>query len=226
MLNATALRNVRHGCGRVYELIHDHACGLTRSIVFRTVCDESPPLLSPPPVSFRVGGPDDLEQFTQETHEYGEAEKQFGFQRLSRGDLLIVGECGGAVVFYAWLMCRQMDLDQNVCIPIRPDAAYSYKVFTVARARGLHICAAYYRFIKDFLRPRGYGHMVCRIIPGNTASVRAHMRVGFQRSGIVYRQVLAGRAIYWADGGMRSLLPPTVRQAYFSSRGFLLRHNA
>lgn len=220
------LRLARNNYGDARALIRDRVFGLTRSIVFEAPCDS--PAVSPAPptaVTFRFGSATELHGFTPEAHEYGEAERQFGFERLGRGDSLIVGESGGDVVFYAWLMYGQMDLDQNVCIPIGPEYAYSYKVFTVESARGLRICAAYYRHITDFLRQQGYRRLICRIAPGNTASIHAHTRVGFEPTGLLWKVAFAGRTFYWANREMRARLEPWISRAYFDHRGLLLKHD-
>ncbi|HLK48886.1 MAG TPA: hypothetical protein VKT49_12165 [Bryobacteraceae bacterium] len=142
----------------------------------------------------------------QELHDYGAAERRFSIERIEAGDSLILGEWGGGVVFYGWVMYGQMDLDQNVPLPIAPNAAYSYKLFTVPNARGLGICAAYYYFIASTLEARGYDRLICRIAPGNRPSVRSHIRVGFQPRGTLWKLVAARHAFYFGDRPMRSWL--------------------
>lgn len=218
------LAALRHRSGRAYTLVRDHVLGVTRSVVFQVSCDSNAGLSESSLVTFRRGGRADLEAFTEETHDYGKAEKKFGFERLERGDSLMIGESGGGVVFYAWLMYGQMDLDEDVCIPITPEAAYSYRVFTIQHARGLRVCAAYYTFLKKFLAGRGYGRLICRITPHNTASIRAHARVGFKRCGLLWKVVTPGHAFYHANAEMQAWLPEVAAARYFDHHGWLKKH--
>jgi hypothetical protein len=222
---ATNLTLLRRRCGRACTLVRDHVFGFTRTIFFEVGGDSGAGLPSSSPLAFRFGGAADLNAFTQETHEYGETEKQFGFERLDRGDSLIIGESDGTVVFYAWLMYAQVDLDQNVLVPVWPEAAYSYRVFTVERARGLGICAAYYAHIQKLLWKQGYRRLICRISPGNAPSIRAHARVGFRQRGFLWTLIAAGHEFYYADAALRTWLPAVVSAGYFSRSGFLRKHD-
>ena len=220
----SALATLRHRCGDTYTLVRNQGLSVTRTLVFerRGSSAEIQPLAS---VAFRFGNAGDLMEFSEHAHDYGAAEKRFGIERLAQGDSLVVAELDGAIVFYGWLMYGEMDLDQNVRIPIASDAAYSYKLFTVPQARGLRICAGYYRFVESSLPETGYRRLICRIAPGNVPSVRGHLRVGFEPCGTLWKFVAAGRAFYFADRGLRSWLPSITPEDPFNRRGFLQRYD-
>ena len=220
----SALTTMRHWCGDAYTLVRDRGFSVTRTLVFER---KSTGLAIQPPVgvSFRFGNAGDLLSFTERTHDYGAAEKRFGFERLAQGDSLVVAEADGAIVFYGWLMYREMDLDQNVRVRVAPDAAYSYKLFTVPRARGFRICAGYYRFVESSLKPMGYRRLICRIAPGNLSSVRGHVRVGFEPCGTLWKFVAARHAFYFVDRGLRSWLPSITPSGHFTRAGFLQRYD-
>jgi len=222
---ATNLTLLQRRCGHACTLVRDHVFGITRTIFFEVGVGSGTGLPSSARPAFRFGSAADLKTFNQETYEYGKTEKQFGFERLDRGDSLIIGESNGAVVFYAWLMYAQVDLGQNVLVPVWSEAAYSYRVFTVERARGLGICAAYYAHIQTLLWKQGYRRLICRISPWNSQSLRAHTRVGFQRRGLLWRLITAGHETYYADGAMRAWLPPVISADYFSRSGFLRKYD-
>lgn len=215
---------LRHRCGNARQFVRDHVCGVTRAILFETACDEDPVSTATGVVRFQLGSSSDLSELSENPYEYGAAEKQFCFERLRRGDSLVLGKSGGEIVFYAWLMYRQMDVDVGVLVPLARDVAYSYKVFTVAHARGNRICSTYYSHIKRVLRAQGYARLICRITTGNTPSIHAHMRAGFQPTGQLRKLVLGGWPLYQADVAMRTWLPSVCPSGYFSSRGFLQRH--
>lgn len=212
------------GCGNATESVREHVCGITRSIVFECPCVGRAVPDRPADLKFRLGGPSDLQALSADLHEYGAAEKRFGFHRIEQGDSLIIGESGGDVVFYAWLMYGKMDVDMGVIVPLDEKVAYSYKVFTVAHARGLRICSAYYSHIQAWLCTQGYDRLICRIAAGNTPSVHAHARAGFQQVGRLWKVVLAGCPVYWVDFPVRQALPSLCSAGYFSSWGVLLRH--
>jgi hypothetical protein len=218
---ASRLEALRHSCGNLYTHFRDHRLGATRTGVFEVPCDSYAAVQPSVPVTFRSGCRSDLEAFSREEHEYGDAERQFGRERLEKGDSLIVGESDGAVVFYAWQMYRQVDVDQGICIPMPPDVAYSYKVFTVSRARGLSICSAYYNYVKAYLLAQGYRRLVCRVDPTNAPSLRAHLRAGFCKRGLLWKVVMPTRAIYYADRPLRAWFKDVGTGDLFSRRGIL-----
>jgi hypothetical protein len=221
MMNAhSAVAAVRHGCADAYTLIRDQGFSVTRTTVFERQTAES--MVRPvAPVSFRFGGAGDILSLTKEDHDYGAAEKRFSLERLEAGDALVIGEWERGVVFYGWLMYAQMDLDQSVPMPLSPDAAYSYKLFTVPRARGLRICAGYYHFVAAALAERGYHRLICRIAPGNCSSIRGHIRVGFQPRGTLWKFVAARHAFYFADRPMRSWLQTIIPSGHVSGARLL-----
>lgn len=212
---------IRKLCGGAHTLVQDHVLGFTRTILFEAACDDRGDLHSPPCVAFRFGNESDLAVFTQETHDYSPAQKQFGFKHLKAGDSLIVGEYKGAVAFYGWLMYGKADLDQDVLAPVLPDIAYCYRLFTVRGLRGLRICGSYYTYIKPLLRQQGYHRLICRIAPRNEASIRAHERAGFQRRGVLWKVTVPGHSFYYADPLARLWWPAASEAACFSRHGIL-----
>lgn len=222
----TSVAVLRQRCGSVKEFARDRIFSLTRSSLFETSCGNLTGPTSEPSVRFRLAGADDLSALGERPHEYDASAKQFGFDRLRSGDSFVVGECESDVVFYAWLMHDQIDLDQNVLIPTTQRTAYSYRVFTVEKARGRHLCAAYYTWLKCRLREEGCERLICRIGASNTPSIRAHARAGFQPCGDLWKFVLARHCTYRADHRLRQWLASVCPAEYFSGSGLLLRHHS
>jgi GNAT superfamily N-acetyltransferase len=210
----------RYG-GNALTFARDHVFGASSSIVFEAPCDPATGACLSPPIRFRFGSARDVASFTKESHDYDPAAQRFGLERLERGDSLIVGESGREVVFYAWFMLGQIDADLNLYLPMASEAAYSYRVFTVRHARGQGICGAYYEYLKQLLREKNCRRLVCRIRPGNTASIRAHARAAFREQGRLWRLAIPGRAFIYADRALRMWLPTMISDEYFSARGFL-----
>ncbi|MBS1824090.1 MAG: GNAT family N-acetyltransferase [Acidobacteria bacterium] len=222
----TSVAVLRQRCGSVKEYARDRIFSVTRSILFETSCDSLDDSASAPAVRFRLAGAADLGALGEKPHEYDVSAKKFGFDRLQGGDSFVVGECDGDVVFYAWLMHDQIDLDQNVLIPTAEHIAYSYRVFTVEKARGRRLCGAYYTWLKRLLQEEGCKRLICRIGAGNRGSIRAHTRAGFEPCGDLWKFVLARHCTYRADRRLREWLGNLCPAEYFSSSGLLLRHNS
>ncbi len=215
---------LRHAMCVVADTCRRHVFSLTRCTMFEVECGYDVPLPNPPKIDFRFGSRNDVRTFDLAHHEYGAAEREFGLERMDQEDSLVVGESNGEVVFYAWLMYGQIDLDQRVYIPCFQEIAYSYKVFTVESARGRHICAAYYSFIKKRLLEAGYSRLVCRIAPANTASIRAHVGTGFRPVGRLWTMVVPGCRLFAVDAEMRSWLQRSSASSDLSRRRVLVWH--
>jgi len=136
--------------------------------------------------TFRYGDAVDLYTLAAPEYQYDEAARRFGHERIEAGDRLVVGEIGGRIVYYAWVMYGQMDMGMRDYAPLRADQAYTYKLFTVADCRGRGICPAYYEWLKRELRDAGYRSVLAWVEPGNRASLRVHERAGFRQAGTIW----------------------------------------
>jgi len=220
------LVGLRRTAGTLLAFLRDHVFGISISIVFEASCEIGSSEGSCPLIAFRFGGEPDVWAFTRERHDYGEAEKRLGIERLKCGDKLIIGELEREVVFYGWLMLGKMDLDVNAEVPLSHNAAYSYKIYAVPDVRGRGICGAYYQHLKNLLHQQGFERLVCRISPGNEASIRAHAHAGFRACGLLCKVGVPWHSLFFADPALRTWLPTIAPSQYFTRRGFLLRHAA
>jgi hypothetical protein len=155
-----------------------------RKLLFECPTDDARPVSSP--ATFRYGDTVDLHALAAPEYEYDEAARAFGGERRAAGDRLIIGESAGRIVFYAWIMYGRMDMGLRDYKPLRPDQAYTYKLYTVADARGQRICPAYYEWLKCELRLAGFRSVFAWIEAGNRASIRAHERAGFRKAGTIW----------------------------------------
>jgi hypothetical protein len=217
------LNPFRSAVSAAVDFTRHHVISLSHETLLEVACSNSLPLSGSPDIALRLGSYEDVRSFDLARHEYGPAQKQFGYERLDHGDSLIVGEQGGEAVFYAWLMHGQIDLDQRVYVKTLPYVAYSYKVFTVASARGRRICPFYYSFIRRHLSGQGCSSLVCRIGCGNAASIRAHARAGFQPVGHLWQLVLPGCSLFSADTGVLDWLKRSSPSHPFNRLGLMAR---
>lgn len=155
-----------------------------RKLLFE--CPTSDARLVPAPVTFRYGDAVDLHSLAAPEYQYDEAARAFGGERRAAGDRFVVGESGGRIVFYAWVMYGQMDMGLRDYALLRPDQAYTYKLYTVADCRGQRICPAYYEWLRRELRGAGYRSVFAWVEAGNRASIRAHERAGFHQAGTIW----------------------------------------
>jgi hypothetical protein len=137
-------------------------------------------------VAFRYGGAGDLDRLAAPEYQYDSSARGFGLERLAAGDRLVLGEVDGRVVFYAWVMYGQMDMGLRDYKALRPDQAYTYKLFTVGDCRGRRICPAYYEWLKRELGAAGFSKVLAWVEAGNRASIRAHERAGFRQAGTIW----------------------------------------
>lgn len=150
-----------------------------------------------PPVeglAFRYGTAGDLDFLAAPEFQYDVEARGFGLERMAAGDRLVIGERGGRIVFYAWVMYGQMDMGLRDYAPLSPSQAYTYKLFTVSDCRGQRICAAYYDWLKRALSAAGYRSVLAWIEAGNRPSIRAHERAGFRQTGTIWHARLLFRS--------------------------------
>ena len=172
------------------------ACSFRRKILFESGLADPRPAAAAIAVSFRYGGEAELAALTAPEFGYSEEARRFGRERLRAGDRFVLCEAEGRVVFYAWVMFGQLDLSCGHYAPLSADRAYTYKLYTVPACRGLRICPAYYSFLKRELRALGFGRVLAWVEAGNRASIRAHMRAGFQPVGTIWHFRLLGQSYF------------------------------
>jgi hypothetical protein len=164
------------------------------------------------PVTFRYGDAADIGRLG-ELHDYDEASREHARRRLAAGDRIVIATHGDAIVYYAWLMHGQMDLDFNNFVPISAGRIYSYKLFTVEEFRGCKICPAYYAFLRDSIAGEGYREALVWVAASNARSLKVHANAGFSRIG-TYWQVRIGHSLtYVVPPG----LPRRLLAASYSS---------
>jgi hypothetical protein len=188
------------------ERFRDHVLSIQRSLVLEADCDSMTAEVPNWFLTFRRGTLADLSAFGGEENGYGTSDLEFCKTRFRSGDSLFIGELNTEIVFSAWLMYGQVDVDRSDILRTHPGVAYSYKLLTLRHVRGLRICTAYYRFLKQLLLSEGYTRLVCRITPGNRASLRAHSRAGFRHVGTVSKLVIGPYRYYFADAPVRKWL--------------------
>jgi hypothetical protein len=188
---------------------------VSRHIVFALDLDRAPETRARILTSFHFGTAADLDQLTLNEHGYDEPGRAFSHRRLAAGDKMALGLHGDEVTFYAWLMFEQMDLGCERLIPISPDRAYSYKVFTSPAWRGRNICPAYYSHVAKLLIGQGYRQLLCHVLSTNEPSLRAHTRAGMYPVGSFW-EVRVGRQL-------RYIVPPKLRRWLLSPEQPLAR---
>jgi hypothetical protein len=180
-------------------------CSFRRKVLFEGKLDDPRPNVAAIPVTWRFGGESELATMTASELGYSAEAREFGRERLRAGDRFVLCESGGQVVFYAWVMFGQLDLSCRNYVPLAPDCAYTYKLYTVPAFRGRRICPAYYSFLKRELRGMGFRRLMAWVEAGNRASIHAHERSGLRPVGTIWHWRLGGRPHFITPEGIRTV---------------------
>jgi hypothetical protein len=158
------------------------------------------------PVTFQPLTPEYREALTRASeHEYNETlarEIELGYP----GEVHIGVSSSNEIVFSAWLLYGRIDTYSHDFIDLAPDAAYSYRVVTSVNARGAHVCAAYYGYLRAVLEPRGVHRLVCLVARYNETSVRAHRSAGFEPVGRLWQVRIGGHVLTYLPRALRRRL--------------------
>lgn len=138
-----------------------------------------------PGASFLWASMDDLTQHAA-LELVSDAEKRTASEtRLRRGDLCLVGLCDGVAVTYLWITKSLRELPR-LAWPVRPEAMFVYKTFTLSqwRGRGLNRAALSWAFEQQ--RSRGCHTAFVDVDASNDASLRALRAAGFTDAARFY----------------------------------------
>lgn len=181
--------------------VRDHVFWVRQKKILETdlsAVAESAPVAA---VQYRFGSELDIGKLTEVDHEYNDEARAYALERLRHGDRVVLGELNGELVFYGWLMFSAMDLDYRNYVPLPPEYAYCYKLFTLKHLRGKKILPGFYSFLKKSLPVMGYRKLVCWVYSDNHASLRSHRNVGFKATGTIYNVRVVNRLFLASSRG-------------------------
>ncbi len=182
-----------------------HVLSATRKVVFSAGPGEIRSAQSKIAVEFREGSEADLARFGP-SYDYSSGGLSFARSRLVAGDRLVVAEHGGDIVFYAWLMFGQLDLNTGAYLPMSPARAYTYKIFTSERFRRCGLASAYFAQTAQWLKQMGYRELVLQVRADNGPSLATTERAGFRRVGSIIEWRVLGQLRFTVPAALRRRL--------------------
>jgi RimJ/RimL family protein N-acetyltransferase len=164
-------------------------------------------------VQFRSGTAVDLSRLSKDEHSYDASALEFGAERLRAGDRLTLGEAGNEIAFYGWRMRGQFDTGVRQYLPLAPDAAYLYRLFTVAKYRGRGLTPAHFWYVREQLSDQGVRRLVSWVEARNVVSCRVHEKSGFRRIGSIWHIQFLFRTYSFVPTALKARLKNPIAQA-------------
>ena len=138
-----------------------------------------------PPLVFRKATLGDIRRLNKDEHDYDMDDHRFSEKRFKLGDSAIIGYINNQPVAYGWQMFGEMELSYEKYLKVNPDIVYSYKVFVVEPQRNKGIVSKYYNYISSYYAKNGFTSIIVEIDNRNIASVKAHLKLGFEKVGSI-----------------------------------------
>lgn len=142
--------------------------------------------ISPISVTFRRITYDDLNTFDSYLG-YDKDDIIFSKDRLLNGDIGIVAIHDNVAIGYMWIMNNLMEITDKFYINLPNSKAYIYKVFVSKNFRGKRVAALLNAAICDTLNTINKKTCLTWASYRNSASIKAKLRVGFRRIGLIYK---------------------------------------
>ena len=106
--------------------------------------------------------------------------------RLDAGSWCFVARHEGRIVCARWAGRGRLPIDHlDTELPLAPDEACSFDLFTAPEQRGNGVSPAASAEMLRFLRAAGYRRVIVAITPENRASLRSVEKTGYRRFGVI-----------------------------------------
>ena len=193
--------------GTVRRFVETHVFQATQVYAMRAALDDIPEVNATVRVSFGTLTNEHRNALiAAPEHHYNEALARSVENRRYPGEIHTGLSDAGEILFSAWLLQGQMDLNNGNFVPVSARAAFSYRVVTSVCARGARICPAYYAYLRKQLAARGMRTLLCLIATSNVTSIRAHEKAGFKPVGTFWLFSVGGRLVTYVPAALRRRL--------------------
>ena len=143
------------------------------------------------PTEFGFLGEPDIEEILALRPGTGEQTRA----RFSRGDRCLGARSADGLVSLVWYSTGVAHVDYLALIlPLRPNLAYSYDLWTDPRVRGLHIAPALGSRLRHVLAAEGIDTSACAALRENRPAITTLLRVGYRPVGTIGR-IGAGKVV-------------------------------
>ena len=146
----------------------------------------------PSAINFKVYDNREVLELIAQIHPMNEAEQRFARDRLQAGDRALIGFCQENPVFYGWLMFDEIELTYGVFHALPHGSVFAYNLFTAPAFRRRGAMSAFYHHVFDNFMQREQERLYCGISTDNRASISAHEKNGFAKTGSFHTVKLLG----------------------------------
>ncbi len=143
-------------------------------------------------VNFQIHDNADVLELIDQINPMDEQARAFASNRLSKGDQAVIGYDHGLPVFYGWLMFGEIEMTYGVFMQVPTDIAFGYNLFTASSHRRRGLMSGFYKFVRNDLKSRNIHTLYVGIATRNHASIKAHLKNGFEKNGYFYTIKLLG----------------------------------
>jgi hypothetical protein len=161
------------------------------------VCGPSgEPTRCPGEVEVRQGTPADLEKMTA-CQNFPERLPE----RFASNEHCVVATLGGEVIGYQWFCEKGSRIEErySYAVEIPRDALYGYDAFVVAKYRRAKIWSRFHTgYLQGLLARLNRRRIIVMVDEGNTASMSAHLRLGYKLYRKVYVAKIFGKSSWFA----------------------------
>lgn len=188
------------------DVLRRHVCAVDLHNIYQMPIEDC--MLVSPAVSiyYRLGTYDDIERWDYQAYDYDEESKEYARERLQAGDVVVIGESNGLVVFYCWVCFGEIELGWGAFIAAPAQTAFVYKVFVVAGMRGLRVYPGVYGYLAQYLKGRGVSRVMTQAHNANMASNKSIVRCGYHYAGRYRCLKVLGFSRYLLDRELRRSL--------------------
>lgn len=179
------------------------------SILFKKVLNERETIAVPAGYEFRLAGTGDLAAIAG--HPEALAAAVYA-KRRERGDRCYCFSDGEGIVSYNWVARRRCCVLCGYArgiefLPLRTDQAFTYDFYTYKTRRGSGLGSLTKRLLVQALEREGVREVYTLVMPYSTASLKIHLRLGYEPVCMVYGYRVLGwsRTFYGKPGDRRWL---------------------
>ncbi len=149
-------------------------------------------------INFKLHDSANVLELIDQINPLNEQALRFARHRLDAGDKAVIGYDNGLPVFYGWLMFGEIEMTYGVFLPMPKSMAFGYNLFTASTHRRRGLMTGFYDFVGDDLKSRNIHTLYVGISTRNIASIKAHKKNGFGKTGCFYTIKLLGTCFTWA----------------------------
>ncbi len=137
-------------------------------------------------IIYQIHNGTDVLELIDQINPLNDQGRRFALDRLRAGDKAVIGSDNGSPVFYGWLMFGTIEMTYGVFMPVPQGMAFGYNLFTKSSHRRRGLMTGFYEFSRNYLKQKEFHTLYVGISTRNNASIKAHLKNGFEKIGYFY----------------------------------------